>query len=716
MGKIPQFTQTVLPQRAQPGLALVEQNRGAAEAAQFEQNASNIVEGRRASGKISNALMEYKLREADAANTTYVNEKVVEYKRSIIDQLDTARQSRAGNPQDFHKDFDRQLRKQSEAFLKDAPSEVARSSLRQSMDQVRLGYYDDNQRWERGRRVEMFGESMDRTAENLNTLAYRAGQEGRDIGESLRDVQASVVAGSTFVAGDKLDKIRGTMSKGVVANYIEGMAETQPHQARELLKSKKYDDILGADELQRLDKVAEAGVEKQQAKLRADLEPIIKDAIAEAENTGKTEIMPKKETVIAAYGDVKGEKIWQEYEKATEFGEAFSQIATMPAGDIRNLLESKKPQGEGFADEQSRYKTLVAAVSAREKQVKEDPMGYVQRNVPAVEAAFDRLAGDAAPPELQAAITEGLDAQAALGIPQYQRRVLPKGAASGIIGQMSTGTPQERLQQASVLKQQYGEHWPAVYADLVKEGLPDETAVMLRMDAPMQSVPAAKLAEAEATGMKNLEKAVGDKDDIKTMQTTVSSELADYFGTVIVQPGNGAEVGRMTNAATALAYQYSLEGKSAGDAAKQAVQDIVGRKYNVAGTVRIPYQYNADLVQDGLKFIMKPDFLQSWIGKYVEPNIVGSMLGTPEDIQKEEYVRMVAEHGYFVTAPDEKGVMVFDQTGHTVMARDKQGEIVPLTLMFNDLEALGTKLGEPKKIITPSGEVISESRYYGIGP
>lgn len=705
MGQIPEFTRTVLPQRAQYGLVDVARQRGASEAAQHEVNAQNIETSRHLSDQLSHTVNEMKLREAQAANTTWVNENIIQAKRDIIDQIDQSRDGRAGNPKDFHKDFDKQLEKNQNNYLKTAPSEAAREAFKASYSSIRASYYDDNKNWENTRKVSMFAESLDRSSENMNVLAYRAGQSGKTIDDVLKDADASTVAGSTFVAPEKLGHMNRTMRSSVIQNYLEGLSETNPQKAKELLKAGTYDKDLQADDLQRLDGVADAGIEKQQAKARATLDPIIDDAIAEAQATGDTKLMPSRQSIMSAYGPERAEKILTQFDDAKVFGQKYVQIATMPAAEINQLLIDNKPQGIGFVQENKEYDALVSAVALREKQIQADPMGYVQRNVPSAQGAFDRAgalmqgASEAqAAPALEAAITEGLDAQAKLGIPAFQQKVLPAGTADQIIGQMSQGTPQERLQQSAVLKDQYGKHWPQVYADLVKAGLSDQTAVMLRMDRPDQSLAAAKLAEAEAIGIPKLQAAIGDKDTVKSVNETVASELTDYFSTVMVQPGNSAEVGRMTNAANALAYQYVLGGKDAGGAAKAAVKDIIGKKYSFVGTARVPMDFNPDLVEEGVKRLTQPDVMRDVLEKSggVVSNIRGSLLGTPDEVVNDEYIRSVAEKGYFVTAPDEQGVYVFDQTGHTVMVK-KDKDIVPLVIKFHDLETIGISVIEAER-------------------
>lgn len=270
MGQIPIFSRTVLPQRAQYGLADAALREGQGKADQIRQNAANSEAAGNSLQHIQSNINTLKLREAEATNTTWVNENAIQFKRDVVDRLDAARQLRSSNPDKFHQDFDKELETLSNDYAKRAPSEAARIAIKGTLSNVRAAYYDDNLGWEKTRKVAMFGESADRAAENINVLAYRAGQDGKDIEKSgiMNDVNASVIAGSTFVAHDKLASMKDTMSRGAMTSYVEGLMEKNPQKAKELLKSRKYDKVLGADAIQHFEGQIQA---QEKAEIRDDI-------------------------------------------------------------------------------------------------------------------------------------------------------------------------------------------------------------------------------------------------------------------------------------------------------------------------------------------------------------------------------------------------------------------------------------------------------------
>lgn len=371
MGKIPEFTRTVLPDRS-VGAAGAQVAR-----AQSDINAANIEDARHSSLAIERTMNDVKLREAVAENTTWVNENVVQYKRDAIDAVDAMRQQRSGNPKDFHKDFDKELEKRQEDFLKAAPSEAARVALKDSLANIRTSYYDENQGWERQRQVARFGESMDKTAENLNTMAYRAGQDGVDLEKSgyLKDVDASVVAGSTFIAPDKLGGMKSTMSKGVVSNYIEGMFEKNPAKAKEILNSRKYDKILGAEEIQKFQSKIQA---QERIEVAGDLEDVqtaaklgveipeakLSDLVGKLESAG----MPAQAQKIREFSQVQGAVVdFAKKPLKEQTAELKTMKATLESGDLSGA---------------TKYAAMAEVLQTKQEAIQKDPWSYyAARNV-----------------------------------------------------------------------------------------------------------------------------------------------------------------------------------------------------------------------------------------------------------------------------------------------------------------------------------------------
>lgn len=221
MGYIPPYTRTVLPQTAQPGNVSLAR-------AQHDINAQNIEAAGKQAGQIGDILTNYAYREAQARNTTFVNDTVIQAKREAIEGLDTARQGRMASPEGFHKDFDSELEKQHEKLIQTAPSHEARTALRQSLNSMRANVLEDNFGWERQRKVSIAAERVENAGRNLNKLAYTAGTKGGDFNQLIRDAQATTVAASTLIAPEKVATMNKALKQSVITNYLEGLAENDP--------------------------------------------------------------------------------------------------------------------------------------------------------------------------------------------------------------------------------------------------------------------------------------------------------------------------------------------------------------------------------------------------------------------------------------------------------------------------------------------------------
>ena len=259
MGQIPVFTRTVLPQ--------TEQGSGAIQLAGQQQdiNAANLREAGQQINRIGNTVTEYKMREAQAMNAMAVNEGVISAKRQAVEMSDAMRRERQGNPKDFHKDFDSLMEKEHQKLIDTMPSQDARMALKQSLDGVRASVYEDNLSWENTRNIEIMAEQADRARENMNVLALRAGQNGKSIDDILRDAEASSVAVSTWATPEKAREFMLSSKREALGNYLEGLAESDPEKVKQILKSGKYDSIQGADEIQRLDGVADSEIKRRKA-------------------------------------------------------------------------------------------------------------------------------------------------------------------------------------------------------------------------------------------------------------------------------------------------------------------------------------------------------------------------------------------------------------------------------------------------------------------
>lgn len=564
-------------------------------------------------------------------------------------------------------------------------SESAINALYNVRDSIKQKYVDRWESYSRTQNVKNFTFDLDESARNIALVARNSGKRGEGLEQHMNELDASLMAGTSFLGETDLAQLSRAARDKITEEYLQGVGESNPYSLQEKLRSGQYD--LDVDAVQSLEGFAEREIKSRQAQRRVELSPIVNDAIAEAAATGSTDMMPSRDAVISTYGEKRGEQLWAKYEDAVEYGSMMQNIRTMPNSEVQKLLQENEPSGEGFVEESKTYNALVKAASARASHINKDPMGYAQKNFESVSMAYD-VAQNAQPENqaeaMQVAIEEGLRAQGELGVPSYKQKIFPDGMANEVANSIERTKPQDKIDMLSGLRQQYGDYWPQAYNELVQAGVPDTTAVLMKMDQVDQRHAAYMLAEASAAG-DSLKKAI-PKETVKSIDEEVSVNLQEYFTTVMSQAGNTGEIGRMTNAASTLAYQYALKGENAESASKKAVNEIISKKYNTLGTVRVPVSYNSDYVSDGMKDVIS--FIQD--EESIDPRILGSYSGTPDSIIREQYREELKTGGYFITNEKEDGVYLMDKNDFNVVM-NKDGTLVPVEVKFSELERMGRK-------------------------
>lgn len=231
MSRIPEFTRTILPDRAVGGAAIDVARQP------FQQKADNIGQVTREATSALNNYAEVNNRVKQAESMTSVNESAINFKMKAADLETQMRQQRASNPDGFHKDFDGELTKLSDEYLKSAPNEYARIALKDTLDRQRASAYEQNQGWEITRKTELLGASVEKSTDDISKLAYERGLKGQPIDDLYNDADATTVAGSSFVAPDKLEKLNRSMRSAVTEARLKGLASVDPVAAERELRS-----------------------------------------------------------------------------------------------------------------------------------------------------------------------------------------------------------------------------------------------------------------------------------------------------------------------------------------------------------------------------------------------------------------------------------------------------------------------------------------------
>lgn len=311
---------------------------------------------------------------------------------------------------------------------------------------------------------------------------------------------------------------------------------------------------------------------------------------------GRSVAIPETD-IRRLYPREKADEIIGKLNETQQLGYAFQTVQFATPEEIRTMLAGyddvgRAPGGTdaemqaGYAQRAKFRQAVVTALQRREEQLKADPAKYVLQ-APAVQASVAQ--GE------EAYARASLGEQARIGVPETERRVLPKAQASALVQQVMEADP-AKTPVALVLNEmsgKYGAMWPAVFRDMVRSGLPPEYAILGSMDAPDQvgargDAQRMLALKAEKGGMRMLREAVGSTTDAKSIDDGVDTALAPFRETTRFMTGGAELYARTRDFVQGMAYYYGHQGANPSQAVAQAVGGVLGAKYEFSGSMRVP--------------------------------------------------------------------------------------------------------------------------------
>lgn len=395
--------------------------------------------------------------------------------------------------------------------------------------------------------------------------------------------------------------------------------------------------------------------------------------------------------VIARLGEEDGQQVVEQIERAEIFGGKVARVKWASPAEIQEIVQTEQARlgsPQDFEQNQKEVTALFRAINERNTALAEDPARFVAEN-PEVAETYDNMAAvlsnPTATPEDHTTATKAyadatLAVQDRLGVPPEAQRVLTKDQARQMAAQFKRQP--EGGQNAAVLMQgmaeQWGAYWPQVFNDM-GEDLPGTALVIGMMEGEDQRLAAEKVAEASLVGAKALKESLpGDKT--KDLNDNLLAEMADFQGTLSMIPGGSRTFNVVKEGVELLTLQYMAEGESQPNAISRAYNDIVGKRYTIEGTYRVPVERDAYAVRDGASaYLERLDGIDGL-------DLPFDNYGLTDEEVREEYVASLQEFGFWVTAPDESGLMLYRDDQKAVTVRGQ-----PLVVPWGDLEATGVE-------------------------
>jgi hypothetical protein len=328
---------------------------------------------------------------------------------------------------------------------------------------------------------------------------------------------------------------------------------------------------------------------------------------------------------------------------------------------------------------------LDRRIEERNRQLFADPAQYVLAD-PVVRERAGAAANDSQ--ELGGYVTATLAAQARLGVAEPDRRILSKAQSQAIASDIMRSDPAQGDPQnpdgpalrLKSLRQTYGEAWPRVFQDLVRDGnLPSEYQILANIDNAV--------GQADFSRMLAAQKAAGGAGPFRegvrrafpTEESRLSKEVGAYVQPFVAtalasgQSGGDRLAAMVGGAIENLAAYYIFRGADATTAMQRAADRIVNDKYDILGTMRVPKE-----TSDGRPLGLRPvQQAQSFVMRNLKPEQLVDLEGAP-GVPLDENRNIAwraSQRGFWV--PNE------NDTGLVLMRELNNGGRVPVHVIEN---------------------------------
>lgn len=376
-----------------------------------------------------------------------------------------------------------------------------------------------------------------------------------------------------------------------------------------------------------------------------------------------------------------------------------------PVSELLRLRRGTRMDESGNVAEEDRAGDVAARgeirrvlddrIDQRNRQLTADPAQFVLADPNVREAATRAAAEPQNPQAMQNYVTATLAAQQRLGVPQQDQRVLSRQQSQAIVadllrsdpGQGDRANPDSPALRLRAMQQQYGEMWPRVFQDLVRDGsLPQEFQVLAVIPSAVGQADYARMLAAarQAGGMDKLDDALPQtaRDQIRRDIGTYT-EAFTRTATASGQSGGGPLASMVHNAVRNLAIYYTMQGVDPSTAMQRAADRIINDRYEIQGTMRVP-RTTSDGRPLGLDPVMRA---QADTMRALTPEGLDDLPGNPQvpPDERRNIAWRAAQRGFWVPNERDTGLVLMMEleNGGRVPVRRQGGARVEL--MFDNL-------------------------------
>lgn len=326
----------------------------------------------------------------------------------------------------------------------------------------------------------------------------------------------------------------------------------------------------------------------------------LNNQMAELSATGEVKNQISEEEFVERAGSPeKGLAAYQEYLTTLRAAADARSLGGMSESEAAAVMQryTPAPGDDNYAEKQKRLEVLQKIDKQNEAAKKASPAEFTMMHSPAVAAAWQGLTATMQNPQAPVALRQAaartfadtmLAEQERLGVPVAQRQIVSKQYIDDFVTRLqrpdTAGGAAAVGAQIHAEATLWGEHWPDVYREVAKKA-----------GAPFRVLgsgvmPQAAKALIENEGVKESDILKNEVDPATKLKSITDAVFTAFepFKKTLTGSEREQTMGDFRNAAVKLATIMVGRGEDQTTAAESAVHQLIGFKYDLNGTYRVP--------------------------------------------------------------------------------------------------------------------------------
>jgi hypothetical protein len=435
------------------------------------------------------------------------------------------------------------------------------------------------------------------------------------------------------------------------------------------------------------------------SKKRVSLKQRADNAVAEISTTGGATDIPTRDEFASAYGHEAGNVMYNNLMATTQGARVTNDLRTLPLGEHDEAISGLMPQ-EGdpaYAQKKKAFDAVRKASAQLKAAAVKDSASYAASTSEDVSDALKATLKSDDPKVAQDYLDKLRGEQERLGIPKESRNILPKNIVASIAASLSAKAMQkesagEVVGMIQAQKKRWGHNW----GDIVREMKGNVSAPIFVATADGVKPETAALLIANAGASFNDLTKTGGKDTKTAIVDRLRDKFEDYERTASLSAESRKTFDVFYEQSKKLAAIYVTHGMSEDDAADNAYEELVGRRYSFttqSGLVTLYAHYGSTSYMSGGNWDLRipssvssrPDFDENLLNDKFKAITGSGQIHYPEFKGLNAEVNQLTQEqinrdARFVTAPDDRGVIL--QFRNKILT-DKRGR--PIVYSWDDI-------------------------------